>query len=66
MNMIAHQHEGVDGNLVFGGRVLEERQIGRVIPFAVKTCLPVVTALDHMPGAIGKIKVGQAGHVVPP
>ena len=53
MNVIGHQHEGVDGILVFGGRVLEERQIGRVIPFAVKTSFPVVTALDHMLGAAG-------------
>ena len=60
MNMIGHQHEGMDGHLVLQRSVLEHRQVRFVIRLRVKAGFAIVAALDYVLRTTRQKKAWQA------
>ena len=62
MDMVGHQHIGVDVALMFISRFLKFFKIEAVVPFGPKNGLPVITALDNVLGLAGYDEAGKACH----
>jgi len=66
MDVVRHEHVGVNGATVPGGLFMQSFQISPVILFGVETGAAVVTALDDVPGNTGNSESRSAGHNRPP
>ena len=62
VNVVGHQHAGVDGATELVGKLFEIVQLELIILFAVETDRAVIAALQAVPGNAGEGEAGAEGH----
>lgn len=62
VDVIGHQHVGVDSAVVLTGSVREVLPVGGIVILGEETRLPVVAALDDVLGHARQVEAGLAGH----
>ena len=62
MNVVGHQHVGVDGATELVGKLFEVVQLELIILFALETDRALIAALEDVPGNAGEGQAGATGH----
>ncbi len=62
MDMVGHQHIGVDVTLMFFSRFPECFKIEAIVLFVPKNRLPVIATLNDVLGLAGNHETGKARH----
>lgn len=62
MNVVGHQHIGMDGAAVIGSRFLQPMEVAVIVLLGEETRLPIDAALHEVLGQVGNSDSGAAGH----
>lgn len=63
MNVVGHEHVGMNGAVPIGSRFLEPMEVAVIILLGEETGLSINAALDDMLGQSGQFDAGATGHV---
>lgn len=66
MDMVGHEHVGMDGAAIFPGHITQCLEISYVVFVGVKTRGPIVSALDHVPRYPRNREPGPSRHLITP
>lgn len=63
VNMVRHQHVGVDRATVSASAFVQPLKVRGAVPIAKEGGLPAIAALDDVGGDIGEVEAGFSWHV---